>query len=58
LSISDDGSFEYIPDFGYYGEDSFVYSVSDGIETAEATATISVLFVTYAPSAHDDAYSV
>ncbi len=37
------GSFSYTPQPGFTGLDSFSYSLSDGVETATATATIAVL---------------
>ena len=38
-----DGSFEYEPDPGYYGMDSFTYEITDGVSCVdEATVTITV----------------
>lgn len=34
LTLNEDGSFEYQPDAGFYGTDSFTYALSDGTETA------------------------
>ncbi len=31
LKLNDDGTFSYIPQVGYYGQDSFDYAVSDGL---------------------------
>ncbi|MEO0764246.1 MAG: MBL fold metallo-hydrolase, partial [Pseudomonadota bacterium] len=42
LSLNADGSFDYTPDAGFFGEDSFVYAVTDGEATQNATATITV----------------
>ncbi|MFO7907520.1 MAG: PKD domain-containing protein [Pirellulaceae bacterium] len=40
--VSDDGSFTYTPDAGFTGSDSFVYAVTDGIDTVTATVSITV----------------
>ena len=37
------GTVTYSPDNGFFGEESFRYTVSDGTETAEATVTVSVM---------------
>jgi large repetitive protein len=58
LTLNADGSFSYLPSADFNGSDSFVYSVTDGIETAEATVTITVNPVNDAPVAVDDAYTV
>jgi VCBS repeat-containing protein len=43
LSLNADGSFEYIPNVGFSGSDSFAYQISDGNGgTDEAVATITV----------------
>jgi hypothetical protein len=43
LTLHDDGSFEYTPDEGYVGPDSFTYVASDGdADSNEATVTIEV----------------
>jgi len=39
---SDDGTYEYTPNLGFEGVDSFGFSVSDGITTDTATITIEV----------------
>lgn len=39
--LNSDGTFEYCPISDWDGTDSFVYKVSDGIDSAQATATIS-----------------
>lgn len=46
VTLEEDGSFTYIPDFGVSGSDSFVYSVSDGIRdsnVARVSMTIKPL---------------
>lgn len=57
-SVTLDGNVAtYTPDSGFYGEDSFTYSVSDGIQRSNAaTVTITVTEVNVAPVA--DAKSV
>lgn len=42
LTLNAEGGFIYIPDADFSGTDTFTYSASDGTNTAEATATISV----------------
>ena len=42
LTLNADGSFTYTPDAGYFGPDSFVYEVSDGTLTDQATVSITV----------------
>ncbi|MHA1926905.1 MAG: Ig-like domain-containing protein, partial [Candidatus Thorarchaeota archaeon] len=41
LTLNPDGSFSYIPDVNWFGMDSFVYEVSDGILSDTATVTIT-----------------
>jgi hypothetical protein len=43
LNVVTDGSFVYTPNAGYVGDDTFTYTISDGTETASATATIDVV---------------
>jgi hypothetical protein len=56
VSLGEDGSFSYTPDAGFVGSDGFTYYISDGTQTASATATISV--VDSAPVAEPDFYHV
>ncbi len=42
LSLSLDGSYNYAPNNGYSGSDSFVYEVSDGKSSVQGTVTFSV----------------
>jgi VCBS repeat-containing protein len=53
LTVNADGTFDYDPNgafealnTGEFGSDSFVYTVSDGVEEASATATIAIAGVT------------
>jgi hypothetical protein len=41
LELCPDGSFTYTPESGFPGSETFTYRVSVGIETAEATATLT-----------------
>ena len=44
LTLNEDGSFEYTPEAGYSGFDSFTYKASDGAdESEEATVEIEVI---------------
>lgn len=56
LTLNGDGSYSYEPDFAYDGTDSFVFSVSDGLDSATAEMTIVVLNT--APEAAPDLYDV
>ena len=51
LSLSADGSFNYVPATNYFGEDSFQFIVSDGqTNSGLLTASITVIPVNDAPS--------
>jgi FtsP/CotA-like multicopper oxidase with cupredoxin domain len=55
LDLNADGSFVYEPDLGFFGVDSFTYKASDGVlESAEVTATITVVAVANNPPVADD----
>ena len=56
VALTQDGSFTYTPDAGFSGSDSFVYVITDGIATAQATVAITV--VEGNPTPADDSYSV
>ncbi|HSH05289.1 MAG TPA: FG-GAP-like repeat-containing protein [Anaerolineae bacterium] len=49
LYLNIDGEFIYIPDEGSWGTDSFIYMVSDGVLTATAPVTITVIPVAETP---------
>ena len=51
-----DGSFDYTPDAGFVGTDSFRYSITDGYEFAQGEVTIEV--TNAAPQAGDDAFTL
>jgi VCBS repeat-containing protein len=58
LTLNSNGSFLYIPDAGFTGNDTFVYYANDGLLNSEnASVTIEVI-PNQAPSALPDAYSV
>jgi VCBS repeat-containing protein len=50
LTLNLDGSFEYIPDAGFTGTDTFTYVANDGTEDSNvATVTINVNYVIFLP---------
>ena len=56
LDLRSDGSFDYTPNPGFFGTDTFTYRASDGTETStETTVTLSV---NARPDASPDSYSV
>jgi VCBS repeat-containing protein len=58
VELAADGTFTYIPDPDFHGEDSFTYVASDGELTGdETTVTITVSPVNDKPIAEDDAYT-
>ncbi len=58
LSLNSDGSFDYIPDADFCGEESFTYHANDGqADSNVATVTIVVACINDAPVADDDNYS-
>ena len=54
FTFNSNGSFSYTPAYHYVGADSFVYRVSDGQYTDDATASINVY--NNAPVANNDSY--
>jgi len=54
--MSSDGSFDYTPDAGFVGSDSFEFEISDGTDSDSATFTIDVYNT--APEAYDGSDSV
>jgi PKD repeat protein len=59
LALSLDGSFQYKPDSGWSGSDSFRYKASDGTIASEpVTVFITVRFVNRAPVAVPHAYTM
>lgn len=43
LTFDSDGTFTYVPDAGFNGEDEFKYSVSDGTSSREAVVSIRIV---------------
>ena len=43
IRINPDNTISYIPSFGFNGEDSFTYTISDGQFLVSATVTINVI---------------
>jgi VCBS repeat-containing protein len=56
LDFNSDGTFIYIPNENYVGEDTFTYEISDGQYTDTAVVTIHV--TNTAPIVHDDEFSI
>ncbi len=57
LTLNLDGSFNYTPNAGYYGTDSFTFKAFDGTSYSDvATATLTV--TNDVPTAVNDSYSV
>ena len=56
LTLNDDGSFEYTPEAGYVGTDSFTYHANDGeLDSNTVTVTLTMLqsrFMLYLPFVH------
>lgn len=55
LTFNSDGSFTYVPNAGYVGNDSFTYKVSDGLSDSN-TATVSISVMNSAPTFAPIAY--
>lgn len=55
ISDAASGMFTYAPKSNENGQDSFVYRVSDGVLTADATVTVTITLVNDAPVAIDGA---
>ncbi len=56
LTLNVDGSFDYIPDPGFIGSDSFTYRASDSLLVSDL-ATVTILVRT-PPTAADDTYEI
>lgn len=58
LALSADGSFVYVPEKDFFGEDSFAYRAHDGSQYSEpATCTITVANVNDPPVGAEDTYT-
>ncbi|WP_233079769.1 Ig-like domain-containing protein [Rheinheimera soli] len=49
LNLNANGHFSYSPNLNFYGQDSFVYSASNGIRSAQATVLVTVTPVNDSP---------
>jgi hypothetical protein len=58
LLFDADGGFEYAPDAGFCGSDSFSYSISDGNASSDATVTITVDCTNQFPVIADQSFAV
>ncbi|MFC1758352.1 Ig-like domain-containing protein, partial [Planctomycetota bacterium] len=58
LTLNPDGSFVYMPQQDFVGDDTFTYTASAGGDNATATVTIRVSNREDAPIANDDSYIV
>lgn len=56
--VTSENTIRYTPDFGYFGQDSFEYTISDGTDTATATVIVEVIFVNVVPVIGADQISV
>lgn len=57
VNVNQDGSFSYIPNANFFGNDSFTYQVADSSNaTATATVSLSVTSINDSPQANDDSY--
>ncbi len=57
LTLNTNGTFTYTPGANFAGSDSFVYQLSDGVNTDTATVTINVSAVNDPPIARNDSGS-
>jgi VCBS repeat-containing protein len=58
LTLNTDGSFTYAHDDSDTTEDSFIYSLSNGQETALAKVILSINAIMDTPTANEDAYTL
>jgi len=59
VTLDADGSFVYLPDPDFSGEDHFKYIATDGSDSSEvATVTVSVILPNSAPVANDDSFQL
>gem|GEM_PF-598333 len=59
IEIAEDGlSINYTPAENFFGEETFTYTVSDGVLTDTGTVTVTVEYVNHQPTADDDTFSV
>ena len=53
-----DGSFQYVPDAGFVGVDTWTYFITDGAGSATGTVTITVTAGNVVPVADDETYTI
>ena len=59
VTLDADGSFVYLPDPDFAGEDLFTYIATDGSDNSEiATVTVTVILLNRAPVANDDSFQL
>ena len=59
VTLDADGSFVYLPDPDFAGEDLFIYMATDGSDKSEpATVTVNVILPNRAPAASDDSFQL
>jgi VCBS repeat-containing protein len=59
VTLDADGSFVYLPDPDFAGEDLFTYIATDGSDNSEiATVTVTVILPNRAPVANDDSFQL
>jgi VCBS repeat-containing protein len=58
LSLNDDGSFQYVPESGFEGLDSFMYTASDGTGSSMLAAVTLRVGEGNAPASVDDAFTM
>ena len=56
LTFNADGSFDYTPDAGFEGDDTFTYHATDGMDDSN-TVTVTISVLNTAPMAVSDSYS-
>ena len=59
LTLNPDGTFIYVPEENFFGEDSFTYAANDGtFDSDPATVTLTIDPVNDAPVVQDESYEV
>ncbi|MEC8554359.1 MAG: Ig-like domain-containing protein [Planctomycetota bacterium] len=58
VSNNNNGTVTYTPNNGFFGTDTFTYTVSDGVATDTATVTVTVNEVNDPPTANNDSATV
>ncbi|HEY8506320.1 MAG TPA: cadherin-like domain-containing protein, partial [Gemmataceae bacterium] len=57
ISFGGDGGFQYLPEPGFVGADSFTYVVTDGVSESN-TATVTITVTNQTPDAQADQYTI